>query len=85
MRGIGHGGEEFIAGFLVNHGDGFLSIMDDGFAITNMGGPGYPRFVTRPFGIQVPWHGTSVQNMFHGFLWAQVKFTMDIVTMVPIA
>jgi hypothetical protein len=83
--GTGHGGEEFIAGSLVNRGGGFLSIMEDGFTHTIMGGLGCLHFVMLPFGIQEQWHGISVQLMFHGFLWLQVKFTMDIVTMVLIA
>jgi hypothetical protein len=78
----GRGGEEFIAGSLVNHGDGFLFIMEDGFIHTIMGGLGCPRFVMLRFGIQGQWHGTSVQLMFHGFRWLQVKFILDIVTMV---
>jgi hypothetical protein len=81
----GRGGEEFIAGSLVNRGGGFLSIMEDGFTHTIMGGLGCLHFVMLPFGIQEQWHGISVQLMFHGFLWLQVKFTMDIVTMVLIA
>src|SRR5512139_1591766 len=31
IMATGHGEEAFIAGCLVNHGDGFLSIMEDGF------------------------------------------------------
>jgi hypothetical protein len=80
----GHGGGEFIAGSLRNHGDGFLSIMEDGFTSTIMGGLGCPRFVMLPFGIQVQWRGISAQLMFHGFRLLQVKFIMDIVTMVLI-
>ena len=79
---IGHGEEEFIAGSLMNRGDGFLFIMGDGFTFIPMAGCGFRRFVMPSFGTQGQWHGTSVQLMFHGFLWLQVKFIMDIVTMV---
>ena len=72
----------FIAGCLVNHGDGFLSIMADGFIRAIMGGPGYLLLVRASFGIREQWHGTLAQVMFRGFRWLQVKFIMDVVTMV---
>jgi hypothetical protein len=78
----GHGGEEFITGSLVNRGDGFLSIMEDGFIHTITGGLGCLHFVMLPFGIQEQWHGISVQLMFRGSRWLQEKFIMGIGTMV---
>jgi len=63
----GHGGTAFIAGCLVNHGDGFFPLWQMGYT-SNHGGPGYLLLVRASFGIREQWHGTLAQVMFRGSL-----------------
>ena len=77
----GHGEGEFIVGFHMSLGDGFLSIMADGFTFLSMVGSGCHPFVMPSSGIQEQWDGMLGLHIFRGFHWHRVKFIMAMAPM----